>query len=130
MSLVYTSLLTGPYAPADGTTKSLDVDGKWSHTIFQEIMDLGGGLRWEKWKAQRTAEGLPIVEAPVPKPKPPPKEPRWRPGQSTTPKPKASTSASTSGNEQQATGSVPNPFRVPEKDFLNPGKTGAAAVLP
>ena len=54
----------------DGSTQSLDVDGKWSSTIFTELMELGGGPRWEEWKKQRTEAGLPLVDIPKPKPKP------------------------------------------------------------
>lgn len=30
-------------------------------------MDLGGGTSWARWKEERTAAGLPIVDVPVPK---------------------------------------------------------------
>lgn len=51
----------------DGTVKALDIDQKWSSTIFQELMELGGGPAWTKWKEERTAAGLPIVDIPKPK---------------------------------------------------------------
>jgi len=54
----------------DGTMKTLDMDLKWSSTIFQELMDIGGGPTWEQWKEERTAAGLPVVEIPVAKSKP------------------------------------------------------------
>lgn len=46
----------------DGTTKKLDLQDKWSTTIFQEVMDLAGGSNWERWKRDRQAAGLPIVD--------------------------------------------------------------------
>jgi small subunit ribosomal protein S25 len=108
------------YYQGDGTKKSVKVDGKWSSAIFQEVMELGGGPLWDKWKESRTAAGLPLVEAPAPKPKPAPKAPHYRPGQPTV--------AAKSGN---APTTAQNPFRTtPEQQFINPGKTGAAAVLP
>lgn len=32
-------------------------------------MEIGGGPAWERWKAERTAAGLPLVEVPRPKAK-------------------------------------------------------------
>ena len=70
--------------------------------VFQELMDIAGGSPWERWKRERTAAGLPIVD--VPKPKfVAPKAPTW------VPKGKAA--------------------EEPELQ-LDPAKTGAAAVLP
>ncbi|KAH9920338.1 uncharacterized protein B0H18DRAFT_957159 [Fomitopsis serialis] len=56
----------------NGTTQTINMDKKWSSSIFQELMDLAGGTPWQRWKKKRTAAGLPIVDPPTPKaPKPP-----------------------------------------------------------
>ena len=81
------------------------LEGKWSSTIFQELMDLAGGSPWERWKRERAAAGLPIVEVPIPKktaPKAPSRESRKQ------------------GKEEL----------VQPELHLDPAKTGAAAVLP
>lgn len=31
-------------------------------------MDMAGGTPWQRWKKERTAAGLPVVEEPAPKP--------------------------------------------------------------
>ncbi|KZT68837.1 hypothetical protein DAEQUDRAFT_691975 [Daedalea quercina L-15889] len=55
----------------NGTVRTVNMDKKWSSAIFQELMDIAGGAPWQRWKKQRTAAGLPIVDAPKPKaPKP------------------------------------------------------------
>jgi small subunit ribosomal protein S25 len=54
----------------DGTQKTIDMDQKWSSTIYEELMELGGGPAWTRWKDERKAEGLPAVEIPVPVAKP------------------------------------------------------------
>lgn len=46
----------------DGTVKTLDMDRKWSTSIFRELMDTAGGTSWERWKTDRIAAGLPILE--------------------------------------------------------------------
>ncbi len=51
-----------PMYAGDGTTKTIDLQDKWSTTIFQDVMDLAGGNNWERWKRERKAAGLPIVE--------------------------------------------------------------------
>ena len=43
------------------------MDKKWSSAIFQELMDMAGGSPWQRWKKQRTAAGLPIIDPPTPK---------------------------------------------------------------
>ncbi|KAI0791780.1 hypothetical protein C8Q75DRAFT_715513 [Abortiporus biennis] len=53
----------------DGSAKTLNLEGKWSSTIFQEVMDLAGGKNWEQWKQERTEAGLPIMDVPEAKPK-------------------------------------------------------------
>ncbi|THG99006.1 hypothetical protein EW026_g3282 [Hermanssonia centrifuga] len=90
----------------DGSKQTLDLDQKWSSTIFQELMDIGGGTNWQRWKRERIAAGLPIVDVPLPK-KAAPKEKIWD-----------------SSNKKRA-----EPVEE-ELVFLNPGKTGAAAILP
>ncbi|GJE99759.1 hypothetical protein PsYK624_160300 [Phanerochaete sordida] len=93
----------------DGSTRTLDVDGKWSSTIFTELMDIGGGPGWAKWKEDRAAAGLPVVDIPKPKPKPQPKQ-----------------SKEESPFWSSAAIDMPNPFSM----SADSGKTGAAAVLP
>ena len=107
----YKSVYPCSYVIGDGSTRTLDVDGKWSSAIFTELMDLGGGSNWEKWKQERIAAGLPVVDIPRPKPKPQPKQ-------------SPSSSSSNKG--------IPNPFALADDEplVINPGKTGAAAVLP
>lgn len=89
----------------DGTSQTLDLDKKWSSTIFQELMDLAGGNPWERWKKERAAAGLPPVDVPEAKPKPSP-TPRKR----------------SKGKSELA--------EDMSKLFLNPDKKGAAAILP
>lgn len=40
------------------------MDKKWSSNIFQELMDMAGGSPWQRWKKQRIAAGLPIIDPP------------------------------------------------------------------
>ena len=40
------------------------MDGKWSTTIFADVMDAAGTPAWAKWKADRKAAGLPVVDGP------------------------------------------------------------------
>ncbi|CCM06487.1 uncharacterized protein FIBRA_08756 [Fibroporia radiculosa] len=49
----------------DGSTQTLNMNQKWSSAIFQELMDLGGGAPWQRWKKERIAAGLPIVDPPT-----------------------------------------------------------------
>lgn len=89
----------------DGSTKTFDLAGKWSSSIFAELMDTVGGENWEQWKLQRTAEGLPIVDVPIPK-KVEAKQPARKKSRSQKEEP-------------------------PEVELhLDPTKTGAAAILP
>ncbi|TFY77152.1 hypothetical protein EWM64_g6859 [Hericium alpestre] len=46
----------------NGDTKSIDLANKWSANIFQELMDTAGGSSWTRWKNERQAAGLPILE--------------------------------------------------------------------
>ena len=51
----------------DGTAKTLDLEHKMSHQIFEEVMDLAGGNNWQRWKRERTAAGLPLTDPKPPK---------------------------------------------------------------
>ena len=53
----------------DGTSRTLDLDKKWSSAIFEELMDIAGGNPWERWKRERTAAGLLFVDKPEPRSK-------------------------------------------------------------
>lgn len=68
-------------------------------------MDVAGGPLWAKWKAERKAAGLPLVDVPKPKPKPQPQPSKLK---------------------------KPNSPKIePEPEFIfDQSKTGAAAVLP
>jgi len=46
----------------NGSRKTLNMAGKWSTTIFQELMNTAGGAPWTRWKEERQANGLPVVE--------------------------------------------------------------------
>ncbi|KAI0641088.1 hypothetical protein C8Q79DRAFT_1003830 [Trametes meyenii] len=48
----------------NGTTHKLDIDGKWSSTIFHDLMDLSAGSWWQKWKKERAAAGEPVTPLP------------------------------------------------------------------
>lgn len=50
--------------PDDGSKKTFTMDGKWSTTIFADLMDAAGTPAWDKWKADRKAAKLPIVDSP------------------------------------------------------------------
>ncbi|KAI0761162.1 hypothetical protein BD413DRAFT_591883 [Trametes elegans] len=41
----------------NGTTHNLDINGKWSTTIFSELMELSAGPWWQKWKKQQAQAG-------------------------------------------------------------------------
>lgn len=68
-------------------------------------MDIAGGPLWAKWKEERKAAGLPLVDVPKPKPKPQPQPVKLK---------------------------KPSPPKIePEPEFVfDRSKTGAAAVLP
>lgn len=80
----------------------MDLEGKWSSAIFTELMDTAGGSSWERWKRERAAAGLPIIDVPKPK-EVAPKTPKWVPKEKVAEEPELK---------------------------LDPTKTGAAAVLP
>lgn len=48
----------------DGKTRTFDLEDKWSSNIFKELMEAAGGASWTRWKAEREASGLPIVDEP------------------------------------------------------------------
>jgi small subunit ribosomal protein S25 len=45
----------------DGSTKTLDLQAKWSTTIVKELMETAGGESWARWKAEANASGSPLV---------------------------------------------------------------------
>jgi len=45
-----------------GQTKTINLDGKWSTSIFEELMSIAGGEHWQEWKKERLAQGLPAIE--------------------------------------------------------------------
>lgn len=96
--------MSDEYTLGNGATQTLDLEGKWSSKIFEELMDIGGGANWSKWKRERLSAGLPLVEVP----------------QSTKALPKAPTWV---GEKKNTSGQI-------EEIVLDPSKTGAAAVLP
>ena len=55
----------------DGTSRTLDLDKKWSSAIFEELMDAAGGERWQAFKTERKAAGkepvfpIPTVRTPL-----------------------------------------------------------------
>ena len=51
----------------DGSAKTLNLEHKMSHQIFEEVMDLAGGNNWQRWKRERTAAGLPLTDPKPPK---------------------------------------------------------------
>ncbi|OCH94216.1 hypothetical protein OBBRIDRAFT_789552 [Obba rivulosa] len=53
----------------NGPTQTLSMDHKWSTSIFEQLMELAGGTPWQRWKKERKAAGLPLVNEPTPKPK-------------------------------------------------------------
>lgn len=57
--------------PDDGSKKSFTMDEKWSTAIFASVMDAAGTPAWHRWKAERTAARLPIVDGPPEAHKPP-----------------------------------------------------------
>jgi len=46
---------------AGGQTRTINLDGKWSTNIFEDLMDLAGGPTWENWKATHPSERRPVV---------------------------------------------------------------------
>ncbi|TFK47918.1 hypothetical protein OE88DRAFT_1685060 [Heliocybe sulcata] len=45
-----------------GQTTTISMGGKWSTSIFEELMNAAGGEPWQQWKKERLAQGLPVVE--------------------------------------------------------------------
>ncbi|RPD70846.1 hypothetical protein L226DRAFT_538661 [Lentinus tigrinus ALCF2SS1-7] len=52
----------------NGTTHTVDMEGKWSSAIFHELMDLSAGAWWQRWKNEQTAAGLSTTPPPPPVP--------------------------------------------------------------
>ncbi|KAI0324454.1 hypothetical protein GY45DRAFT_1331544 [Cubamyces sp. BRFM 1775] len=48
----------------NGATHKLDLDGKWSTTIFSELMELSAGSWWQKYKKDRAAAGESAIPPP------------------------------------------------------------------
>lgn len=46
------------------------MSAKWSSTILGELLDTAGGGAWQRWKAERAAQGLPPLDdfGRIPKP--------------------------------------------------------------
>lgn len=51
----------------DGKEQKLSLANKQSSDIFVELMNLAGGIQWDRWKQQRTSANLPLVDPPTPK---------------------------------------------------------------
>ncbi|KAI0063064.1 hypothetical protein BV25DRAFT_1802657 [Artomyces pyxidatus] len=47
---------------SDGRTQTMSLHDKWSTNIFTELMETAGGPSWARWKAERKAAGLPLVD--------------------------------------------------------------------
>jgi len=45
----------------DGQTQTLNLHGKWSTAIVRELMDTVASPSWERWKAEVTRTGVPLV---------------------------------------------------------------------
>jgi hypothetical protein len=48
--------------PEDGSSTTIDMEWKWSSRIMAELLDNAGGSAWERWKADRVSQGLPILD--------------------------------------------------------------------
>ncbi|KAI0317911.1 hypothetical protein OF83DRAFT_1118924 [Amylostereum chailletii] len=59
----------------DGRTKTIDLHEQWSTDIFQRVMDAAGGTSWTRWKTEREAAGLPLLDAPTPRARAQPQPP-------------------------------------------------------
>jgi hypothetical protein len=38
------------------------MDWKWSSAILAELLDNAGGSPWDRWKADRLSQGLPVLD--------------------------------------------------------------------
>lgn len=92
----------------------MSLANKQSSDIFVELMNLAGGIQWDRWKQQRSSANLPLVDPPTPK------TPSLA---SLSPKP-------TTGkkNAKKQLTEKKEPEVVP--DMPDMSKTGAAMVLP
>jgi len=45
----------------DGTVKVVDMHEKWSTNILKELMELGGGTPWKRWKQEAETTGIPVI---------------------------------------------------------------------
>ncbi|KAH9939034.1 uncharacterized protein BXZ73DRAFT_44142 [Epithele typhae] len=50
----------------NGTTHTVNMEGKWSNTIFSELMDVAAGPWWQQWKAENP--NAPPTPMSVPRP--------------------------------------------------------------
>lgn len=46
---------------ANGHSKVLDLQQKWSTSILKEVMEVAGGDPWKKWKEEAAESGRPLV---------------------------------------------------------------------
>ncbi|TBU46296.1 hypothetical protein BD309DRAFT_954380 [Dichomitus squalens] len=53
----------------NGTTRTLNMDGKWSSAIYHELMDLTAGSWWQRWKNEQAAAGISTTPYPPPQKK-------------------------------------------------------------
>lgn len=98
----------------DGKEQKLSLANKRSSDIFVELMNLAGGIQWDRWKQQRTSANLPLVDPPTPK------APSLA---SLSPRP-----GTGKKNAEQRSTEKKEPEVVPDMPDLS--KTGAAMVLP
>ncbi|EIM91992.1 uncharacterized protein STEHIDRAFT_46250 [Stereum hirsutum FP-91666 SS1] len=95
----------------DGKEQKLSLADKRSSDIFVELMNLAGGIQWDRWKQQRTSANLPLVDPPTPK----------------APSLASLSTKPITGKKKQST-EKKEPEVVPDMPDLS--KTGAAMVLP
>lgn len=107
----------------NGKKDAIDMSSKWSSTILAELLDTAGSGAWQRWKAERTAQGLPILEDYGRVPNPPDLLASLR---TTLPKPRKGSQKADSGASTQelVTKDI-------EKDIERARSgSGAAAILP
>ncbi|EAU93277.1 hypothetical protein CC1G_12183 [Coprinopsis cinerea okayama7 len=45
----------------NGQNKTINLAGKWSTSIVKELMEIGGGSQWQKWKEEAQAQGGEVI---------------------------------------------------------------------
>ncbi|KAK7041790.1 hypothetical protein VNI00_009079 [Paramarasmius palmivorus] len=45
----------------NGTTKTIDMNGKWSTRILKELMEVAGGDPWRRWERAAERQGIPVI---------------------------------------------------------------------